>query len=422
MSSNSVSSGGGGGGASGGKYDVRAPPRRRAKKDEQEDQPIFLRKAYAMISTCPNDIGGWSEKGDTVVIKDVKAFSEKVIPTAYKHNNFSSFVRQLNFYGFRKVKSESLQNPNWWEFRHPSFVRGKPHLLSDIKRSMHFIAEGNSNGNVKEISELKSQVESLTERLSALNNQVERLTGAFNDMHVAPVEVKSEKNKKRKVAASNTIANPIELRRMSSLGSQTYVEELRSSGVMLPNGNEFEDFDWKDESDGMMMMEDEPNQNVDEEFFHEICEDLVDLEEKEEKSNGDFIFPEENLQNQSDDMSRLSDSFSEVSSVIDKLPTDLQLRFVDKLAEVVGLQLASAMNAQKVPIVKAELVEAVPPPNKVVRNNPYPDYVLPSGNKAPEIALPLASAAISAFLMSNFRTLTQGMPTVVPVGDRLGAK
>lgn len=42
-------------------------------------------------------IGGWSTNGDTIIIRDVKEFSEKVIPTAYKHNNFSSFVRQLNF-------------------------------------------------------------------------------------------------------------------------------------------------------------------------------------------------------------------------------------------------------------------------------------------------------------------------------------
>jgi hypothetical protein len=38
-------------------HDIRAPPRRRAKKDEQEDQPIFLRKAYAMVSSCPYEIG-----------------------------------------------------------------------------------------------------------------------------------------------------------------------------------------------------------------------------------------------------------------------------------------------------------------------------------------------------------------------------
>lgn len=99
------------------KYDVRAPPRRRQKGSELDEQPVFLRKAFAMITSCPAEIGtctfffaihvmfilivhfvgGWSESGDTVVIKDVKAFSEKIIPTAYKHNNFSSFVRQLNF-------------------------------------------------------------------------------------------------------------------------------------------------------------------------------------------------------------------------------------------------------------------------------------------------------------------------------------
>jgi hypothetical protein len=104
------------------KYVMRAPPRRRTKGEEPEDQPLFLRKAFSMITSCPPEIGtrslvhcvsesialnnpfvhtgGWSEKGDTVIIRDVKQFAEKVIPTAYKHNNFSSFVRQLNFCEF----------------------------------------------------------------------------------------------------------------------------------------------------------------------------------------------------------------------------------------------------------------------------------------------------------------------------------
>ena len=35
--------------------------------------------------------------GDSFLVRDQKLFSEDVIPTVYKHNNFSSFVRQLNF-------------------------------------------------------------------------------------------------------------------------------------------------------------------------------------------------------------------------------------------------------------------------------------------------------------------------------------
>lgn len=82
--------------------------------------------------------GGWTENGETFIIKDAKTFSEKVIPTVYKHNNFSSFVRQLNFYGFKKIKSDlsSIENP-LWEFTHPSFLKGSPELLSEIKRPVY---------------------------------------------------------------------------------------------------------------------------------------------------------------------------------------------------------------------------------------------------------------------------------------------
>jgi hypothetical protein len=346
-----------------------------------------------------------------------------------------------------------LQNPNWWEFRHPSFIRGKPQLLSDIKRSMHFVAENGSNG--KEISELKSQVANLTEQLNALNDTVEKLTGAFHTMNVhqsAPsssssmINTKNESSRKKRKASSASapldvllpasspaLMEGIELKRMSSLSSTTYVEDLKSSGISVPTSSEFENFAWNDEE-----VEDGEGS-----LFEEMCESLIDLEEEQEDPNTrsnsmveedeqeDVITPFKSEYPPqpviTHDLSDLSDTLSDVSSVIDKLPSDLQLRFVDKLAEVVGSQLASVMTISKdMPIVKAELIPDHHSSHFQQSGSfHYPEYILPCGNKAPEIALPLASAAISAFLLKTFShhgLVVPSSASLTHLGDRVGAK
>ncbi|KAJ6897601.1 LOW QUALITY PROTEIN: hypothetical protein NC652_024410 [Populus alba x Populus x berolinensis] len=98
--------------------------------------PPFLTKTYDIIEdSSTNHIISWSRGNNSFVVWDPQAFSISLLPRYFKHNNFSSFVRQLNTYmEFGLCRGLERVDPDRWEFANEGFLRGQKHLLKTVRR------------------------------------------------------------------------------------------------------------------------------------------------------------------------------------------------------------------------------------------------------------------------------------------------
>ncbi|KAL2759457.1 hypothetical protein ACRALDRAFT_1067728 [Sodiomyces alcalophilus JCM 7366] len=113
----------------------------KAKREAQSKRkqiPPFVQKLSSFLDEEKNiDLIRWSDKGDSFIVLDEDEFAKTLIPELFKHNNYASFVRQLNMYGFHKrvglsdnsMRASERKNKSPSEYSNPYFRRGHPNLL-----------------------------------------------------------------------------------------------------------------------------------------------------------------------------------------------------------------------------------------------------------------------------------------------------
>ncbi|PON26030.1 hypothetical protein TGAM01_v204974 [Trichoderma gamsii] len=131
-----------------------APPPAAAAAVHQPKivQTAFIHKLYNMLEDSSiQHLISWSSSAESFVMSPSADFS-KVLSQYFKHTNVSSFVRQLNMYGFHKERDVfHTGNPETtlWEFKHGNgnFKRGDLVGLREIKRraSRHALVNRENN-------------------------------------------------------------------------------------------------------------------------------------------------------------------------------------------------------------------------------------------------------------------------------------
>lgn len=102
----------------------------------------FPQKLWKIVNESKTSAIKWNNNGTSILL-DYKKFHEQYLNpeiAIFKTSNITSFIRQLNLYGFRKVTSHNRdpicnsKNPDVHEFSHEFFNRERGDLLTKVCR------------------------------------------------------------------------------------------------------------------------------------------------------------------------------------------------------------------------------------------------------------------------------------------------
>jgi len=171
--------------------------------------PPFLKKLQAVCSEVDETVANWSPDGNTFIVNQATEF-EAFLGRFFK-GSLLTFIRQLHFYGFRKVDIKGEK----WSFSHKCFRRDYPHLVYEIRRK----TRTETNDGIA--SQL--EVQALRNHVGQLQDVIDKMQAQMKEFREEISELKS--NGKRKFDIEEPIKSDNGKRKKLAAGESKKLEE-----------------------------------------------------------------------------------------------------------------------------------------------------------------------------------------------------
>lgn len=198
------------------------------------DTNSFPEKVYQLLQNESQEVVRWLSHGLAFKIIDPERFSSEILPKYFRHDKSSSFQRQLNLYGFRKITKGVDMGATF----HPSFQRDNRELLSTIARvavrssvyDQSTLAVDNdthllANGDVTPTCYFKEQIVKAPYKLSGYKRV---FGGTISDNSSGSLKVSNEGiyGDNSKYCKTDSSAAILELKELEIKSLESRIEEL----------------------------------------------------------------------------------------------------------------------------------------------------------------------------------------------------